>query len=125
MDEKAGLQIIICSGPEDARRATLGFAAALAARACGMPVSLFLVMDGTRWALPSEGNGPEAEGFPLVAQLLDAIVAAGGRIEVCSTCVESACSAAPDHASALRSGIGFGGLAAVAIRMSQMPTVTF
>jgi predicted peroxiredoxin len=127
MDEKAGLQIIICSGPEDARRATLGFAAALAARASGMPVTLFLVMDGARWALSSEGNEPQAPGFQPVAHLLEAIVAMGGRIEVCSNCVEGACSAPPgsERRSMLRSGVVFGGLASAAIRMGQIPTVTF
>jgi predicted peroxiredoxin len=125
MDEKAGLQMIICSGPQDARRATLGFAAALAARACGTPVTVFLAMDGARWAFPSEGNESEATGFQPVAQLLEGILSAGGRIEVCSTCVESACSGPPGSGSVLRPGIVFGGLAAVAIRMGEIPTVTF
>ncbi|MBZ5727163.1 MAG: DsrE family protein [Acidobacteriia bacterium] len=127
MNEKQGLQIIICSGPEDARRATLGFAAALAACACGMPVTLFLVMDGARWALPSEGNEPGAPGFQPVGQLFDSIVAAGGRVEVCSNCVEGVCSAPPqsEPLSVLRPGVVFGGLASAAIRMGQIPTVTF
>ena len=124
MDENAGLQIIICSGPEDARRATLGFAAALAARACGMPVILFLVMDGARWALPSEGNESEVPGFQPVAQLLESLLATGGRIEVCSNCVEGACSA-PGRESMLRPGVIPGGLAAATIRMGQILTVTF
>jgi len=127
MDEKAGLQIIICSGPEDARRATLGFATALAAIASGMLVTLFLVMDGARWALQSEGNEPEAPGFQPVAQLLETIVATGGRIEVCSNCVEGACDMPPgtERRSPLRSGLVFGGLASAAIRMGLVPTVTF
>jgi predicted peroxiredoxin len=125
MDEKAGLQIIICSGPQEANRAILGFAAALAARACGMSVTLFLVMDGAQWALSSEGNEVQAPGFQPVAQLLESILAAGGRIEVCSNCVEGACGAPPESGSQLRPGIVFGGLAAVAIRMGQVPTVTF
>ena len=127
MDEKAGLQIIICSGPEDARRATLGFATALAAIASGMMVTLFLVMDGARWALRSEGNEPEAPGFQPVAQLLEMIVTTGGTVEVCSNCVEGACdaSAGSEARSLLRSGVVFGGLASAAIRMGRIPTVTF
>ena len=89
-----------------------------------MPVTLFLVMDGARWALPSEGNEPEAPGFQPVAQLLDTIVATGGRIEVCANCVEGACRV-PGSESMLRPGVVFGGLAAAAIRMGQIPTVTF
>ncbi len=91
--EKTGLQIIICSGPEDARRATLGFAAGLAALASGIAVTLFLVLDGARWALPSEGNEVETPGFQPVAQLLEMIVATGGSIEVCPNCIEGICSA--------------------------------
>lgn len=127
MDQNAGLQIIIYSGPQDARRATLGFAAAVAASACGMPVTIFLAMDGARWAFQSEGNQPDASGFQPVAQLLETIVATGGRVEVCSNCVEGACSREPESGprSMLRPGIGIGGLASVAIRMGQMPTVTF
>ncbi len=124
MDQKPELLIVICSGPEDARRATLGFAAALAATACGMSVTLFLVMDGVRWAHPSEGNDSQAPGFPPVAQLLEGIAAAGGRIEVCSTCVEGVCLATPEGAP-LRPGVVLGGLASVVIRMSRMPAVTF
>lgn len=127
MNEKAGLQIIIYSGPRDARRATLGFAAALAASACGMPVTLFLAMDGARWALPSEGNEPEVPGFHPVAQLLETIMATGGRVEVCSNCVEGNCSIGPgsELRPMLRPGVVLGGLASVAIRMGQIPTVTF
>ena len=54
--EKTGLQIIICSGPEDARRATLGFAAGLAALASGIAVTLFLVLDGAHGRYPRKGT---------------------------------------------------------------------
>jgi predicted peroxiredoxin len=127
MHDNTGLQIIICSGPEDARRATLGFTAALAASASGMAVTLFLVMDGARWALESEGNQAEAPGFQPVALLLETIVAAGGTVEVCPNCIDSGCSVSSDAQSTrgLRPGIVFGGLAAAAMRMAHIPTVTF
>jgi predicted peroxiredoxin len=124
VNEDAGIQIIISSGPEEARHATLGFAAALAATACGMRVTLFLVMDGARWALPAEGDESAAPGFQPVAQMIETIVAAGGRVEVCSTCIEGTCSV-PGTESMLRPGVIYGGLAAAAIRMGQIPTVTF
>ena len=125
--EKTGLQIIICSGPEDARRATLGFAAGLAALASGIAVTLFLVLDGARWALPSEGNEVEMPGFQPVAQLLEMIVATGGSIEVCPNCIEGLCSAsrATEPEARLRPGVVVGGLASAAIRMGRTPTVTF
>ncbi len=125
------VQIIISAGPDDCR-ATLGFAAAIAAAACGAQVVLFLVMNGARWAFKSVGNEPQQAGFQPVSQMLEMIQASGGRVEVCSNCLNEVCSthdlcAASDAAlpSGMREGIHPGGLVAVAARMSQMPTVTF
>ncbi len=128
------LQIIISSGPEDPR-ATLGFAAAMAASACDTPVVIFLVMNGVRWALKSAGNEAQRPGFQPIAQMLDLIQASNGRIEVCSNCLNEACSTCTDEVCSatsdqmkpgdIREGIHPGGLTAVAVRMSQIPTVTF
>ena len=127
MNEQPGIQIIISTGPEDTRRATLGFAAAAAAGACGMPVTVFLVLDGARWALLLEGTEVCVAGFPPISELFEAILAAGGRIEVCPTCLDGACGI-PSQGRAdsmLRPGVNFAGLTAVAVRMTQVPTVTF
>ena len=128
------LQIIISSGPEDPR-ATLGFASAVAALACGTQVVVFLVMNGARWALKSVGNESQRPLFQPVSQLLELILESGGRVEVCSncmndvcaTCLNDVCTASADEArpSEMRAGIHPGGLTAVAARMSQIPTVNF
>ncbi len=127
MSDTAGLQIIIVSGPEDAPRATLGFSVAAAAAACGTPVTLFLAMNGTRWALRSEGNQSAVPGFQPIAQLLDLILAGGGRVEVCSNCLQGLCSdsAVCGPRSDHRPGVVPGGMAALAVRMAKASTVTF
>ncbi len=134
MPDTPELQIIISSGPEDAR-ATLGFAAATAAVASGTRVVIFLVMRGTQWAFKSVGNEPQQAGFQSVSEMLDVIQSAGGTVEICSTCVantDSMCQAPgnysvrnSDCSPELRPGIHSGGLTSVAIRMTQIPTVTF
>jgi predicted peroxiredoxin len=86
MDRDPGLQVIICSGPGDAKRAVLGFAVAAAAVACGTAVRIFLTMDGARWALECEGNEPVAPGFQSIAEMIGAIQSGDGKIEVCSAC---------------------------------------
>jgi predicted peroxiredoxin len=128
------LQIIISSGPEDSR-ATLGFAAAMAASACDTPVVVFLVMNGAQWALKSVGNEAQRPGFQPIGEMLELIQSSGGRVEVCSncfngvcsTCHDEVCTATPDQMQPrdMREGIHPGGLTSVAVRMSQIPTVTF
>ena len=117
MDVQRGIQIIITTGPEDAGRATIGFAAAVAACACGITVAVFLVLDGTRWALQSEGSSACTAGFEPISKLVEGILAAGGRIEVCPVCLNGACGTAPfgEGPSMLRPGVTFGGLAGVAL----------
>lgn len=125
--ETPGLQIIISSGPEESRKAVLGFATAAAALAVGTPVHVFLAMNGARWAFPSEGQQPETSGFPSIAELIETIQSAGGRIEICSNCVDGSCHHEPQGAAPepMRSGVVAAGLTTVAIRMNQMRTVTF
>jgi predicted peroxiredoxin len=128
------LQFIISSGPGDSR-ATLGFAAATAAAACGTKVIVFLAMEGARWALKSVGNEPQGTGFQAVSQMLALIQSSGGRIEVCSNCLSTACSSCLSEIcsmtsdgtrpSEMREGIHPAGLTTVAVRMSQMPSVSF
>jgi predicted peroxiredoxin len=127
MNDPAELQIIINSGPEDAQRATLGFAAAAAACACGTQVTIFLAMNGARWSLESEGNESAVPGFEPIAKMIAFIQSAGGRIEVCSTCWEGACSDIIEgkRNSPKRDDIRPQGLTAVALSMIKVPTVVF
>lgn len=125
--ERCGLQIIITSGPEAPRRAALGFAAAAAALAAGTAVVVFLALNGARWAFAGEGEELEMSSFQQISELIEVIQSAGGQIEICSNCVNGVC----DHEStggtsgSMRSGVTPAGLTTVAIRMNQMPTVTF
>jgi len=127
-DQKSlDLQIVIASGPMEPRRAVLGFAMALATASSGENVRIFLAMDGVAWALRTEGNGPEADAFLTVSEHIEMILAEGGQIEVCSTCVGQHCAAGcgGKDVEALRPGLTVGGLAAVALSMAHIPTVVF
>jgi predicted peroxiredoxin len=124
--EPGALQIVIVAGPDDADRAALGFASAAAAAAAGARVIVFLAMKGAYWALRSRAEAPLARHFPVVRECVEVVQAGGGRVEVCSNCLEGLCSAAPEgEGGALLEGILPGGISSLAIRMGQMRTVTF
>jgi predicted peroxiredoxin len=118
------VQIVISCGPENAARAVLGFSLAAAAVSVGTGVSLFLIMNGARWALQSEGNSTQMPGFQSIGSLIQAIQAGGGTIEVCANCAPDGACSLP-RGEEMRPGIVRSGLAAVAIRLSQVPTVAF
>ena len=128
MTQAPELQIIISSGPEDPRSA-LGFAAAAAAAACHIRVVVFLTLAGAQWASKFLGNESDMPGGQPVSEALALILGSGGRIEVCSSCLGDTCFTSRKSAggalSGMREGIYPGGLAAVAARMTQIPTVTF
>lgn len=117
------LQLIISSGPENAPQAVLGFASAVAAVASGTSVIVFLAMGAAHWADPSEGRNPTVPGFQPVSEMLDFILAEGGRVEVCSSCLGNYCDGTREKT--LRTGISPGGLSTVVSRMTEIPTVTF
>ena len=121
------MQILISSGPENVERAVLGFSLAAAAVCAGTQVLLFLVMDGARWALKSEGNKVDVPGFQPISELIDAIQTGGGTIEVCSNCAQGTdCSVLQGQLrDQMRPGIVTGGLVKVATRIGMIPTVAF
>jgi predicted peroxiredoxin len=108
--------VILVSGAEDGgMRATLAFTAALSAASMGQPTLVFLAGDGAHWGYEGRTDGVRANGFPALADLIEAFVEAGGQIGLCSPC-DAACSL-PTAGSA-------GPLARLpSVRLQGMPSV--
>jgi predicted peroxiredoxin len=121
MPAEPSLQIVLISGPSDCRRATAGFSLAAAAAACGTPVVVFLIMEAVRWLDPGVGSCADVPGFPSVSELIETLRAAGARVEVCSSCTDGACAPGAGRSP----GAIPAGLATVALRATECPTVVF
>lgn len=91
--------VILVSGAADGGvRATLAFTAALSAATMDQPTLVFLAGDGATWAYEGRTDGVRVPGFPALAALVDAFVAAGGQIGLCTPC-DAACNLAADGAA--------------------------
>ncbi|MCC6646727.1 MAG: DsrE family protein [Polyangiaceae bacterium] len=123
-DQPFDLQFVIASGPSQCERAVFGFAAALAAAHSGSRVVVALTMHGAHWGAETSGREESVHGFPPVAELIELLQEAGGRVEACATCVDNYCPS-PVGADGLKQ-LGFGiervGLGVIAMRMSDIPT---
>jgi predicted peroxiredoxin len=117
MATQPSLQILLVAGPAEAARALAGARLAAAAAACGTRVFLFLYQDGARWLQPGAAAAPDEAAL---TELLHAVAASGGVVEICSNCAGSHCSA-----TRLPEGVGVSGLASVAVRAGDMTTVVF
>ena len=125
MSEKQfDLQFVIASGPTKGERAVFGFATALAAAHSGSRVAVALTMHGAFWAADTSGREETVHGFPPIAELIEMIQEAGGKVEACATCVDNYCPC-PMGSDGLKQ-LGFGiervGLGVIAMRMSEIPT---
>lgn len=120
------LQVVILSGATEVQRAVFGFASALAAASSGARVHVVLSMHGAHWAAETTGDELSVPEFASIGELIERIQEIGGVVEACSTCVDNYCPSprGPDGLKQLRAGIVRIGLGLVAIRMSDMPTVT-
>ncbi len=118
------LQIMICSGVEDGHRATLAFAAAVAAVTSGIQVVIFLVMRGTVWGSKQTGNEVLVPGFNSIAEYIAILQESAVPIEVCSSCVENSCPL-PVGKDSLREGLEISGLTSFVIRTDEWQTLMF
>jgi uncharacterized protein len=76
-----------CShGRDDPERATVPFIAASVAAASGQEAVVLLTIEGAWLCKLGYADGVEAEGFPMLAELLASFVEAGGAIWGCSAC---------------------------------------
>lgn len=82
--------VIMCThGPEDPERATIPFVLATAAQASDVDVTMGFQVNGVMLVKKGCVEHVFAAGFPPLKDLMDAYIAAGGRLFVCGPCVNS------------------------------------
>ena len=85
--------VVLTTGKQDrGARATLALAWACTSLAMGKPVTLYLTMDGTVWALRGSTDGVQCAGFEPLGEYFDQFFALGGELLVCAPCTEYYCS---------------------------------
>lgn len=75
-------------GKEDPERATLPFIAANIAAASGQDAIVVCTVDAVWLGTPGGRDGVEATGLPPLTALYDELVAAGGKVWLCSACTK-------------------------------------
>lgn len=76
-------------GLDDVERATVPFIVASASAASANQTVMFLTADSVRLATAEGVNGAQADGYPSVAELVEAFVENGGAIWVCPVCAKA------------------------------------
>lgn len=122
--EEYQLQVIIASGDDQAERAVLGFAFALAAASTGSRVVLFFTMNGAQWTNESLGGEGIVNGFESINTYWQLLTELGAVFEGCTTCVENYCHS-QDNRCSLRKNVVLAGLSTASIRGLSVPTVVF
>jgi len=76
--------MVVVSGPGAVERVVFGCASALAAKATGIDVRVFLTDEGAFWALLGTGRSEQVADFPTIDELLGELHALGVDLEACS-----------------------------------------
>ena len=119
MEPSKRLQVVITAGTTEAARAQLGLEAALAARAAGIEVDVFLTLDAAQWACATH-NPSKHE---LVVLLIEQLRQLGVAMTCCSRCAATQCEG---EGVGLVEGMHLVGLTHLMERVAcGVPTVTF
>jgi predicted peroxiredoxin len=73
-------------GTDDVERATVPFIVASASAASDNETVIFLTAQSVHLAKKGGADGVQGEGYPPIADLIDAVVENGGKIRVCPAC---------------------------------------
>ncbi|MDY6933243.1 MAG: DsrE family protein [Spirochaetota bacterium] len=85
--------IIITTGKEDrGGRAIVGFCMAASSIALGIDTTVFLTLNGTIWGMNGQAENVKIDGFEPLTVYMDQFLENGGKILVCSPCVEFFCN---------------------------------
>ncbi len=76
-------------GLDDLERATVPFIVASASAASSNETVMFLTADSVRLVTTGGAKDMQAEGYPPVSDLIDALVENGGKIWVCPVCAKA------------------------------------
>ncbi|MBI4864227.1 MAG: DsrE family protein [Candidatus Riflebacteria bacterium] len=78
--------VVLGSGPDNWERATIAFVTANAALAVDKETTVFMNFEGVRLSQKGQADGVHVEPSEPLANLMEAFVAGGGKIVVCSRC---------------------------------------
>jgi predicted peroxiredoxin len=81
--------VSITCAKDNCDKATIGFAMANAAVACGKDTMVFLSSEGVRLSQKGYTEGFNEPGFPPLKELMNNFAKAGGKIYVCSSCFKN------------------------------------
>jgi len=81
--------ISLTTGLEDAEKVTVAFLVAVAAAESGRSTVMFLTKEAVRLAVEGTAVAVACDGCPPLADLLARYESAGGRLLVCSVCVNA------------------------------------
>jgi len=87
-DTNAGVLINLTSGQDDLHAVSMGLNLAKTAVEKGLPVAVFLNVAAPVFASTALPAGTGYEDFPTVSELMNAILAGGGKVYVCKHCAE-------------------------------------
>lgn len=86
-EKKVGF--VVTHAADDPEMATLPFMLAVGAMTMGVAPVIILQGEGVRLAVAGGAQSAAAEGLANVADLMQAVIAAGNRIMVCSPCMST------------------------------------
>lgn len=128
MSSAAQLQVIIATGPADPHRAVLGLALAASAAAAGTRVTAYFAMQGAQLLKRENCAQSLLPGYPSAAEFVEIILSSDGVVEYCPNCIDGECAVQFEGRLVEAKVCQLakpGGMSAVALRMSSMPTVVF
>jgi predicted peroxiredoxin len=88
-DKTEKIVIIATHGEESPDKATIPFVMGNAALAMDVDVSIILQVTGVYLALKGYADHVHAAGFPPLLELQEAFFEAGGKLLVCSPCIQA------------------------------------
>jgi predicted peroxiredoxin len=81
--------VSLCTGLEDAEKATVAFLVAVGAAEQGRPTLMFLTKEAVRLAIPGFATAVGCDGCPPLQDLLARYDNAGGHLLVCPICFDA------------------------------------
>lgn len=126
-EKKTQVVVVLTSGKADnGKQATLAFSCGMSALALGYEATVFLTSDAAIWGYDGTANGITVQGFPPLAELIDAFSQAGGQILLCSVCHQT-CSIGNSSilASQKRADTSIAGFATIIERSIGGSCITF
>jgi predicted peroxiredoxin len=122
--------IVLTAGMEDGgARATLAMALAVSLQAMGCDVAVYMNFQAAIWALRNATSSIHIRGFDSLETYIDLFQESGGKIYVCTSCIEhlplwSGREGASDFSSPLRDSVIPAGVTTLASLLAERRSVS-